>query len=129
MECKIANGALDPSKIYILLQHDVDTRPERSMRLVDYERSKGVRSNVMIFNRRVNRRKLAATGELEYTEYDLDISLLQKAEAEGFVVGYHSNAFEQSKYNRQQAEKLFISDLNCLRENFKISFFSAHGGT
>jgi hypothetical protein len=55
------DGRLSKGKIYVLIQHDVDTRPERTLKLLEYEAEKGVRSNVMIFNKRVDRRRLAAT--------------------------------------------------------------------
>ncbi len=125
----LADGTLNPRKIHVLIQHDVDTRPERTMDLVRYEASRGIPSNVMIFNRRVNRRKLAQTGVLEFTPYELDTVLLQQVQGQGFVIGYHSNAYEQALYDLKQAQEIFKADVAALRQNFDIRFFTAHGGT
>jgi hypothetical protein len=84
----------------------------------------------MIFNRRISRRRLQATGELVYTPYALDTELLATLQREeGFVVGYHSNAFEQSLFDTERALGIFTADVEALREKFDIAFFSAHGGT
>lgn len=125
----IRTGELDDSKIYVLIQHDVDSQPQRTMSLLKYEAQKGVPTNVMIFNRRVNRRFYISSGKIEFTDYSLDFDLLRKLQQQGFVIAYHMNAFEQSGYNQNLAMEFFRADIDELRKNdFDIKFFSAHGG-
>lgn len=122
-------GELDGRKIYVLIQHDVDSQPQRTMSLLKYEAQKGVPTNVMIFNRRVNRRYFVSSGKVEFTDYILDFDLLRKLQEQDFVIGYHMNAFEQSAYNINLAREFFLADIEELgRANFEIKFFSAHGG-
>jgi hypothetical protein len=120
-------GRLDPDKIYILIQHDVDSRPELTFNLLKHEAARGIRSNIMIFNRLLDRKKLAA-GELEYLPYKLDFDFLRKLREQGFVVGYHANAYEQSRYDTRRALEIFRQDIEELRRQFPIRYFSAHGG-
>jgi len=128
-EKKLESGERDPKKIYVLLQHDVDSRPERSMRLIQEEIAVGVRSNVMIFARRHNRKELKNNWVLQYTDYNLDSELLKRAEKEfGFVIGYHCNAYEQALYNLNNAQQRMIDDVKVLRKEYDIKFWSAHGG-
>ncbi|MCP5426847.1 MAG: hypothetical protein H6964_06565 [Chromatiaceae bacterium] len=125
----LKEGLLDRKKIYVLIQHDVDTRPERTLNLLRHEQARGVRSNVMLFNKRVNRRKLAATGQLEYTGYDLDFNFLKDLQADGFLFGYHSNALEQALFDFDLAQQIFRDDVAELRRKLNIDFYTAHGGT
>jgi len=122
-------GEIDRTKIHVLLQHDVDTREERTFGLLREEERLGLRSNVMVFRRRVDRRHLQATGELRFTPYDLDVEYLKSLEEQGFVVAYHSNAYEQAKFDMDAAGKMFERDVEWLSERFNLKYFSAHGGT
>lgn len=123
------SGDLDDSKIYVLIQHDVDSQPQRTMNLVRHEAFKGIPSNVMVFNRRVDRRHFISTGEMNYTSYDLDFDLLKQVQQQGFVIGYHMNAYEQAKYDAVLACKVFLEDVEALSRYVNIEFFSAHGGS
>jgi len=123
------SGEIDRSKIHVLLQHDVDTREERTFLLLREEERLGLRSNVMVFRRRVDRRHLQATGELKFTPYNLDIAYLKSLEQQGFVVAYHSNAYEQAMFDMPRAEKIFEQDAAWLSQHFDLKYFSAHGGT
>jgi len=123
-----ARGEIDPDKVHVLLQHDVDTRPERTMALLRHEEALGIPSNVMIFWRRISRRTLRDRGELEYTPYELDAEFLRDLQTKRFVVGYHSNAFEQALFDIDRAQDIFVKDLQALSQKFDIDYFSAHGG-
>ncbi len=126
---RLRHGTLDPKVIYVLLQHDVDSCPERAMQLLREEERLGLRSNVMIFNRRVNRAHLKATGEVVYTDYPLDRAYLRfLQDRHGFVIGYHCNALEQARFDLAESERVFEADVRALREDFDIEFFSPHGG-
>lgn len=127
-EKQIASGERSRHKVYVLLQHDIDSRPDRTMRLLQEEERLGIRSNIMIFNKLINRAKLAGIGTLEFEEYSLDDTYLKRLQHTGFVVGYHCNAYEQALFNPARAERIFAEDVRELRSRFNIEFFSAHGG-
>lgn len=128
-QAALRNGTRDPGKIHILVQHDVDSRAERAVRLVQEEARLGVPTNVMIFSRRHNRRRLREEGELSFTEYPVDRELLQRlCRHEGFVVGYHCNAHEHALFDMKRAQCVFAEHVADLRCDFPIDFFSAHGG-
>ncbi|UCD34445.1 MAG: hypothetical protein JSU90_09105, partial [Nitrospiraceae bacterium] len=97
---QLKKGERDDTKIYVLLQHDVDSSPERTMAAIREEDRLGLPSNIMIFLRRVNRKYLKKTGKLLYTDYLDDRSeydyLHYLQESRRFVIAYHSNAFDQS---------------------------------
>lgn len=126
---QLKSGERDPGKIYVLLQHDVDRLPERTMILLRHERDLAIPSNVQVFNRLVNRRHLKLTGQIEYKDYPLDDELMRDLEANHrFVIGYHNNAYEQALFDRELATQIFTSDVEALSERFRIDFFSPHGG-
>jgi Sulfotransferase family len=127
-KASLKDGRRDADKIYLTLQHDVDSHPERSINAVREERARSIRSNVMVFNRHINRQLLGRKGVVAYREYALDFKYLAEAEAEGFVIGYHSNALEQANFDRQQALEIFSSDVQYLSTLFDLKFFSPHGG-
>jgi hypothetical protein len=112
----------------VLLQHDVDAFPERTHAILREEEALGLRSNIMVFNRRLNRRRLRDTGVLEQREYPLDQALLQRLQAKGFVIGYHCNAYEWAQFDTAKAVKIFERDVAELRQRFDIRFFCPHGG-
>lgn len=126
---QLKSGKRDSRKIYVLLQHDVDSVPERTMDILREEQRLGIRSNVMIFRRRVNRRHLQNTGEILYTEYALDYDYLRRLQDEsGFVIAYHCNAYDQSAFDMDKAVSIFEEDVESLRQHLDIQYFSPHGG-
>jgi len=125
---ELKDGTRDPEKSYVVVQYDVDSRPERTLGLLHEPSHESVPANIMIFNKRVDRRHLKNTGELRFTEYPLDDRFLRRLESKNFVIGYHTNAYEQSQFATDIALKLFDRDVKELMERFNIQFFSAHGG-
>ncbi|HXK39212.1 MAG TPA: hypothetical protein VJ837_00015 [Candidatus Paceibacterota bacterium] len=116
--------------IHVLLQHDVDTRPERTLQVLQHEERLQLPSNVMIFNKRIDRQHLRKRGELRYTDYPLDFTYLQHLQdQQRFVIGYHSNSFERGLWNVDRALEIFEQDVAELRTTFRINYFSPHGGT
>lgn len=109
------------NQIHILIQHDVDNFPKRTMKLVKYERDKNIKTNIMIFN-------IKSKGIVEDKTYKLDHKLLSECEHEGFVIGYHCNAFERANYDLDLAQKFFEEDVYNLKKKFNINHFSCHGG-
>ncbi|UCD34442.1 MAG: hypothetical protein JSU90_09090, partial [Nitrospiraceae bacterium] len=62
-------------------------------------------------------------------DYGLDYEYLRGLERKKrFVIGYHSNAFEQALFSREAALRIFRDDVKALRRYFKVRFFSPHGG-
>jgi len=125
---QLKTGARDSDKICVVIQHDVDARPEMAMAILNEEERLGIPSNVMLFHRRINRRHFQKTGELLYTEYDLDMRALKCLQDKGFVFCYHCNAFERALFNVDKAMEIFEADVNALRRHLRVRYFSPHGG-
>lgn len=126
---EIRKGTRNARKIYVLLQHDVDCLPERTMAILREEERLGIPANVMIFNRLISRQHFRETGELLYTDYKLDFSSLRRLQDEqGFVFGYHSNALCRTLFDNKRALAIFTEDVAELRRHLDIRFFSPHGG-
>lgn len=121
-------GKRDPHKAYVLLQHDVDSHPQRTLDVLKVEADLGIRSNVMIFNRRMDRKHLNRTGEVRERTYFPDYGALKEYEKMGFVIGYHCNAYERSGYSREEAKRMMCEDIDELQRNFSLHYMSAHGG-
>ena len=115
-------------KIFILLQHDVDSQPQRTMSLLRHEAEAGTPSNSMIFAKRIDRKRLKHVSVLEETPYDLDHDLMAELAQRGFVFGYHCNAVERSMWNLPRASEIFTEDVLYLRRRYPIRYFSPHGG-
>lgn len=127
-QASLRDGRRDPEKIYVFLQHDVDDAPERTEAVLREEERLGLPSCVMIFNRRLDRRLLQDSGEPREKAYVTDDDYLRHLEKKGWIIGYHSNAYEQSAFDKEKAEEIFIRDMRELRERFTIEFFCPHGG-
>lgn len=127
-QASLRSGERDPSKVYVILQHDVDDTPERTKVVLEEEERLGLRSCVMIFNRRLDRRLLQQTGVPQEKEYLVDHAYLAELERAGWVIGYHSNAYERSGFDRDRAEEIFLRDVEELRSRYAIDFFCPHGG-
>jgi hypothetical protein len=114
--------------IFVLLQHDVDFLPGHTMRMAADQARLGLRSNLMLFHRRIDRRRLQADDVVQEADYPLDWEQLRRLQASGFVLGYHSNAYEWSGFDRVKAAEVFCADLQALRQQADFRFFSPHGG-
>ena len=112
----------------VLIQYDVDARPDVTERIIETHIETGVPANAMIFNRKIFDWKLKQEGVLEYDEYELDDDLFRRFEAMGGVVGYHCNAFDRAEGDTGRALEIFERDVEELRARFDIRFFSMHGG-
>jgi hypothetical protein len=121
-------GEFDRSKAHVLIQYDVDSRPDRTMALLASPDHKGLPANTMIFNKWINRAALQRDRVLRIEDYDVDDALLRQLENEGFVIGYHSNAVERAYFDMDHAVEIFFKDVDELSARFNIRFFSPHGG-
>ena len=124
----LKSGRQDPNKIHVFFQHDVDNCPNRTMDLLSIQEKCGVPSNVMIFNRKIDRKHLAKTGDAIPSNYLIDHSRLSELEKQGFVIGYHSNAYEQSEFDKVKAKAIFVSDVEEMRKKHNVQVFCPHGG-
>ena len=128
-ESEKREGRIDNKYIYLILQHDVDSQPARTKEVLLDELRYGIPSNVMIFNKRINRKLLGATGVVEIGDYDIDWPLLKKIQRDaGFVIGYHCNAYERAGFCREKAVEIMHRDIRELSEHVPIKYLSAHGG-
>jgi len=125
---RIDSGQIDPKKAYVLIQYDLDSRPERAMSLLSHAEHSDIPANVMRFNQRIDRKRLKTCDEVMLTEYDINTQLLQKLEAEGFLIGLHSNCYERSHHDASLAKKILASDIEELQKKHTIDFYTAHGG-
>lgn len=116
------------NKAHLLIQYDIDSRVERSNALLENSAHDGIPANIMIFWKRVDRWRLQATGEVVTTEYAIDQALLRRRQGEGFVIGYHNNAYELAGHDASRALEIFNRDMTAMSEAYGTRFFSAHGG-
>jgi len=113
----------------ILLQYDVDANPDVTSRILDTHIEFKVPANVMIFARKIFDWKLKREGIIEYDDaYQLDFKKFEKFQKCGGIVGYHCNAFDRAGGNESLALEIFEKDVEELRKNVDIHFFSMHGG-
>jgi hypothetical protein len=124
----LRSGRFDRSKAHVVIQYDVDSVPARTLAALRHPGHRGMPANIMIFNRRIDRRLLKSTGQMRYTAYDIDDNFLRELQRERFVVGYHTNAYEQGQHDVSQALAAFDADVRALTDRFGLKFFSAHGG-
>jgi hypothetical protein len=104
----------------VFLQHDADHTPYKTVDLMEYEHSLGIRSSSYFFyEQNLSNR---------YEPYTLDIERLKSLESNGFEIGYHLNAYELAGYDIDKAFELVERDLDFLEQHFRITSFVPHGG-
>jgi hypothetical protein len=108
-------------KRYLLIQHDVDDHPHRTVAMMNLEREYGVRSNIFMFASRWSRNGPDAP-------YPIDHGYFQAAQEDGFVIGYHQNALQLSSFNPEMAMQRYEDDVNYLRTFYRIDYVVPHGG-
>jgi len=116
------NRSRDRRRRYVLIQHDVDDRPDFTHRMIELERRYEIRSSIFIFNRRFSRTD-------PNPDYDVDHAHLLRAQADGFVVGYHQNALMLAGFDPAAAQEIYERDVAALRaRGYRIEFVVPHGG-
>ncbi|HWB21028.1 MAG TPA: hypothetical protein VG711_12055 [Phycisphaerales bacterium] len=111
----------DPRTISLIIQHDVDNHPFFTERMLAMEAVYGVRSNVFIFRDRFRQ-------DRDDVPYDVDHGFLKQAERNGWVIGYHQNAFALAGFDMNRAIERFENDVAWLRTMYRIQFMVPHGG-
>jgi len=93
----------------LILRHDIDARPERSLFMAQLEKANGIRSTFYCL-----------------TKYTND-AFLRRLVSYGHEVGYHYTALAQANGDRLKAEQLFAADLATMRTVVEIKTICAHG--
>ena len=103
----------------VILQHDADQQPFKTIDLMKLEERCGVVSSSYFFKTQ----NFDTNGN-----YTLDINELQRLEQKGFEIGYHLNAYELADYDLEKAFKIVNSDLDFFNRHFNLRTFVPHGG-
>jgi hypothetical protein len=121
-------GRLD--RITILLRHDVDGLPQRTLAMMREERKLGLRSIAFVFVRKVDRPAWEGGRGLAFDDsYIIDDDAWLPYQAAGFEIGYHQNALDQAAGDAAAAEGIGAGDILAMRtRGYKCDFFTPHGG-
>ena len=111
-----ANNKVGP---VVVLQHDADQQPYKTVDMMNYEKSLGVISSSYFFKKQ--------NFDPEET-YKLDVEELKALEDQGFEIGYHLNAYELAEYDLKKAKEIIKDDLAYFEQNFNLRTFVPHGG-
>jgi hypothetical protein len=117
-------------KITILLRHDVDALPHRTLAMMREERKLGLVSAAFIFVRKVNQEAFYAGAgvQTDWTYAITDEAWLPFLD-DGFTIGYHQNALDQAAGDFALAEGIGLGDVMDLsKRGFNTDCFTAHGG-
>lgn len=93
---------------FVLLRHDVETRPLHSARMAVVEQRHGLASTYFYRGR-------------------ADPSVVRQVAALGHEVGYHYDAFSRARGNRDRAVRIFRGEIARLREAAPVRVASMHG--
>lgn len=115
-------------KIRVVLNHDVDASPERTLVVLEFEAALGIVSCVALFRECVDNAHLQETREVRFMPYDVPWARLRELHELGFRFGYHCNAYERADFNFEAAHRLAGEDIAFLKERVPLSYYSAHGG-
>ena len=111
-------------KVYVLIQHDIDSSPPATHHMARVENEMGARSSIMTFVRW--RVATMDPGRLE--PYSVDWTEMKRLESEGFCIGYHCNVMQNAEFDTNRICGLFTEDVAFLKERLSLRFFSPHGG-
>jgi len=120
---RLQSGELSSKTTYVLIQHDIDSGPQETLEMLSLENEYGVRSTTMAFNKWRDENE-----EGLLVDYPADFASMRLLEKQGFIFGYHCNAFHNTGCSSEGVYEAFLSDVSALREKLNIRFFSPHGG-
>jgi hypothetical protein len=106
----------------VVLHHDADRQPHKTVDMMRLEQRLGVVSSSYFFVRRCAR----WPGDIE--PYEVDFEALRSLEEAGFEVGYHLNAAEQVGYDWSRAAEVAEADLELFRREVNLRSYVPHGG-
>jgi hypothetical protein len=102
----------------VILQHDADALPERTLEMMRREQRRGLVSSCYFL-----------VHPADHITYEPDLAALRRLEQCGFEVGYHQNAYERSGYDADDAYATIERDLDWMRQHFNVRSFVPHGGS
>ena len=116
---------LDPfvrrQPLTVILQHDADRQPYKTIDMMRREATLGVVSSNYFF-----RERNMWDDDLE--PYHLDVAAFSELESAGFEIGYHLNAYELAGYDLAEAQKIVARDVAWFREAVDLRSYVPHGG-
>lgn len=101
-----------PAK-YIILRHDVDIKPERSLKIAQIEREFNINS----------------TYYFRMTEEVYQPALIKQIAELGHEIGYHYEVLDKAKGDFSKAIEIFENELNEFREIHEIKTICMHGNS
>jgi len=106
-----------PNEKYLVLRHDVDTKPHTLRRMLNVEREESCRSTLYV---------RVAGAQYNFLDYPT-FSVLREAENDGFEIGLHTNYVEFAEINKlPNALALLESETNTLRSFFDVKSLAPH---
>ncbi|MCP5206950.1 MAG: hypothetical protein H7A01_07085 [Hahellaceae bacterium] len=119
----------DPNKIYLIIQHDLDSGIQDAIDMLNYEKKHQIKSVIMVLIDPINSRLVKNINKFNTYPCPIDIPYLSELEKKFFFeIGYHGNAYERSHFNVELAREIFRADLKYLRKHFSIQSYCPHGG-
>ncbi len=115
-------GWRNPRTPSVVLHHDADRQPYKTVDLMRLEQRLGVVSSSYFFVRRCAR----WPGDIE--PYEVDFAALRELEKEGFEIGYHLNAGEQVGYDWARTAEVVEVDVAVFRREVNLRTYVPHGG-
>ena len=100
-----------PDTGFVVLRHDVDTKPHRSLRMARLEHSMGISS----------------TYYFRHTKEVFDPQIIREVADLGHEIGYHYEVLSTAKGDYARAIELFTEELADFRKITGISTISMHG--
>lgn len=100
-----------PSQKTVILRHDVDSKPERTLRLAKLEAEMGIRS----------------TYYFRYTKRVFDPTIIKEVSDMGHEVGYHYEVLTKLNGDYEKAIEIFEYELNEFLNICDIKTISMHG--
>lgn len=101
-----------PAK-YIILRHDVDLKPKRSLEIAQIEREFNIHS----------------TYYFRITEEVYQPDLIEKIAVLGHEIGYHYEVLDKANGDYIKAIEIFEDEINELRKNYVIKTICMHGNS
>lgn len=102
----------------VILQHDADQQPYKTIDLMKIEESLNVVSSSYFFRKQ----------NLDYEKtYNFDIQELQRLEKKGFEIGYHLNAHELGEFDLKKSMEIVEEDIAFFQNHFNLRTFVPHG--
>ena len=101
----------------VILQHDADVMPERTLLMMEKEKEYGLVSSNYFFRK-----------PSDFVPYKLDLEKMNQFENFGFEIGYHQNAYERSEFDFELALRLMEEDVKFYSKHFDLRSFVPHGG-